>query len=213
MNNNMIASLALLALLACPWSNAQGELAQPTSPGSGDAVAGKFKSQLCQGCHAEDGTSLSTMVPKLAGQNAAYIVKQVGNFQAGMRKHATMNDLAVTVNDAELADVAAYFAGLDKMKGDGSAGDPVGKNLFLNGDPSRKIVSCANCHGQDGKGLKPNPSMIPVIGGQNKDYLLKQLTNFRSGDRNNSLGGVMNGMTESLTDAELESLAEYISVR
>jgi len=213
MNNNMTASLALVVLFATASAYAQNENANPAQPDTGDPVAGKFKSQLCQGCHAEDGNSLSTLVPKLAGQNAAYISKQVRNFQTSMRKHAIMNDLATTVNNDELVDIAAYFASLNKMKGDGSAGNPIGKNLFLNGDPSRMIVSCANCHGTNGKGLEPNPSMVPVIGGQHKDYLLRQLVNFRKGDRNNSRDGVMNGMTKLLTDTELESLAEYISVQ
>ena len=213
MNNSMTTSMALIVLFTTAVAYAQTDNAQATQPRSGDPVAGKSRSQLCQGCHAEDGNSLSTLVPKLAGQNAAYISKQVRNFQAGMRKHAIMNDLAITVNEDELADIAAYFASLNKMKGDGSASNPVGKNLFLNGDPSRMVLGCAYCHGADGKGLEPNPAMIPVIGGQHKDYLLRQLVNFRKVDRSNSPYGVMNGITRTLTDAELEALAEYISER
>jgi cytochrome c553 len=73
------------------------------------------------------------------------------------------------------------------------------------------IVACVTCHGVNGKGLKPSFSMFPVIGGQHKDYLLRELVNFRKGDRSNSPDGIINGMTKSLTDAELEALAEYIS--
>lgn len=213
LNNSMTASMALIVLFTTAVAYAQPDNAQASQPRSGDPVAGKSRSQLCQGCHAEDGNSLSTLVPKLAGQNAAYISKQVRNFQAGMRKHAIMNDLAITVNEDELADIAAYFASLNKMKGDGSASNSIGKNLFLNGDPSRMVLGCAYCHGADGKGLEPNPAIIPMIGGQHKDYLLRQLVNFRKGDRSNSPYGVMNGITRTLTDAELESLAEYVSER
>ncbi len=208
-NTHMMASLALAIMLSTATAHAHAQ----TDQIQGDPVAGKFKSRLCQGCHAEDGNSLTDLVPKLAGQNAAYITKQVRNFQAGLRNHAIMNDLAATVNDAELADIAAYFSSLEKMKGNGSAASPVGKNLFINGDMSRMVVACTTCHGVNGKGLEPNPAMIPVIGGQNKDYLFKQLVNFRNGDRNNSLEGIMNGMTKSLTDAELEALAAYISAQ
>jgi cytochrome c553 len=122
-----------------------------------------------------------------------------------------MNDLAMTVSDEDLVDIAAYFASQDKMKGDGSTGNRNGKDLFLTGHMSRKMVASVNCHGANGKGLESNPLMIPVIGGQNKDYLSRQRVNFRKGDRSNSPDGVMNGITKSLTDAELESLAEYIS--
>ena len=209
MNGKFGAVMAMVALLTTGAVFAENGNVNP--PRAGDPVAGKSKSLLCQGCHGEDGNSLSTLVPKLAGQNAGYISKQVHNFQAGVRKHAIMNDLAVTVNDDDIADIAAYFASRNKMKGDGSTDNQVGKGLFVTGDPARKITACVNCHGANGKGLEPNPSMIPVIGGQNTDYLRRQLVNFRDGDRSNSPDGVMNEMTRSLTDAEIGSLSEYIS--
>lgn len=210
-NSNITAGLALVVLFTSAAAFAQNDNAKSILPRTGDPVAGKDKSQLCQGCHGEDGNSLATLIPKLAGQDGAYISKQVRNFQAGTRTHQIMNDLATTVNDDDLIDIAAYFASLNKMKGDGSASNPVGKNLFLNGDAHRMILGCAYCHGADGKGLEPNPAMIPVIGGQHKDYLRRQLINFRKGDRSNSPYGVMNGITRTLSDTELESLAEYIS--
>lgn len=210
MNRNITTGLAMVALFTTASVFAQNDNAKPMRTHTGDPVAGKSKSLLCQGCHGEDGNSLSALVPKLAGQNEGYITKQVHNFQAGVRKHAIMNDLAMTVNDEDLADIAAYFASREKMNGDGST-NLIGKNLFLTGDMSRKIIACVNCHGTNGKGLDPNPSMIPAIGGQNKDYLNRQLDNFRKGDRSNSPDGVMNGITKSLTDTEIESLAEYIS--
>jgi cytochrome c553 len=211
MNNNITAGLTLVVLFTTAVAFAQNDNAKTIQPRTGDPVAGKNKSQLCQGCHGEDGNSLATPIPKLAGQDAAYIAKQIHNFQTGTRKHRIMSDLATTVNDDDLIDIAAYFSSRNKMKGDGSAGNKIGKDLFLNGDASRKIIACVNCHGAAGKGLEPNTSTCPVIGGQHKDYLHRQLTNFRSGDRSNSPNGIMNGMTKSLTDAELESLAEYVS--
>lgn len=210
-NSRITAGLVLVVLFTTAAAFAQNDNAKSIKPRTGDPVSGKDKSLLCQGCHGEDGNSLSTLIPKLAGQDGEYISKQVRNFQAGTRTHRIMNDLAATVNDNDLIDIAAYFASRNKMKGDGSAGDRFGKDLFLNGDAHRMIFACVNCHGAGGKGLEPNPSMFPVIGGQHKDYLLRQLINFRKGDRSNSPDGVMNGMTKSLTDAELESLAEYIS--
>ena len=209
--NNIGAALTLAAMFTSTAAFAQNDNANSTNPRTGDPAAGKVKSQLCQGCHGEDGNSLAALVPKLAGQNALYISKQVHNFQAGTRSHQIMSDLAATVNDDDIIDIAAYFASRDKMKGDGSADAGIGKELFLNGDASRGIVACVKCHGINGKGIDPNPLMIPVIGGQNKDYLHRQLVNFRKGDRSNSPGGVMNGVSKSLTDPELESLSEYIS--
>jgi cytochrome c553 len=178
--------------------------------GSGNPVAGKDKSLLCQGCHGEEGISVEPLIPKLAGQYSGYIAKQVHDFQNGFRSNPIMNGMAATVDDADLPDIAAYFASRNKMKGDGS-GNALGRNLFLNGDMTRMMVACINCHGVNGKGKTPDNPVFPVIGGQQKEYLRGQLINFRQGDRSNSPGGVMNIVTQKLTNAEIEALAEYIS--
>lgn len=229
--NNIAVGLALIVLLTNPdafaKSTPKGKVA-PAAPleavqmaddspeaiklrsGSGDPVAGKEKSQLCQGCHGEVGISLEGMAPKLAGQYGKYIAKQLRNFQSGTRVHQIMSDIAATVSDDDLADIVAYFASQEKMKGNGSS-NKLGENLFLHGDMSRMMVACVNCHGTNGKGKSPGNPVFPVIGGQHKDYLHGQLLNFRAGDRSNSPGGVMNIITQKMTDAELEALAEYVS--
>jgi cytochrome c553 len=179
--------------------------------GSGDPVAGREKSQLCQGCHGEYGISMEGLIPKLAGQYANYIEKEIRNYQAGIRSHQIMNAMAATIaNDQDLADIAAYFASQDKMQGDGP-GNPDGEEIFLHGDLSKMRLGCVNCHGVRGKGLEAKISMFPVIGGQQKDYIRRQLINFRDGYRTNSPNGIMNRITSSLTDSEIDSLAEYIS--
>jgi len=178
--------------------------------GPGDPVSGREKSELCQGCHGEEGISFEPAVPKLAGQYGAYITKELRNFQAGTRVHQIMSDVAKTINDEDLADISAYFASRKKMKGNGSD-NKLGEQLFLHGDMSRMMVACVNCHGVRGKGKTPTNPVFPVIGGQQKEYLRIQLTNFRAGDRTNSPGGVMNIITQRMTDAELEALADYVS--
>ncbi|MBI3901356.1 MAG: cytochrome c4 [Nitrosomonadales bacterium] len=180
---------------------------------SGDPAAGKEKSILCQGCHGTDGISFEPLVPSLGGQYARYITKQIRNYQAGTRSHQIMNAMVGTIaNETDQADIAAYFASQTKMKGAGAENE-TGKNLFLHGDISRTVVGCINCHGVRGKGLTPNTSLFPVIGGQNKEYVRRQLTLFRDGYRTNSPSGVMNKIAQKLTDAEIEALAEYASAQ
>jgi cytochrome c553 len=181
--------------------------------GPGDPLAGRDKSQLCQGCHGEFGDSTEPYIPKLAGQYGKYISKQVRNYQAGIRSHQIMNAMAATLTDEDLADVSAYFASQAKMKGDHSAENTIGKNLFLYGDLPKMRLACVNCHGVRGKGLDPNTSMFPVIGGQHKEYIRLQLINFRDGYRTNSPNGIMTRIADSLTDTEIESLAEYVSTQ
>jgi cytochrome c553 len=179
--------------------------------GSGNPVEGKARSQLCQGCHGEVGLSAEDLIPNLAGQYALYIAKELRNFQSGERKHQIMNAMAMTIDDHDLMDIAAYFSSQNKMHGDGKGENPVGKNLFTKGDASRGIPPCESCHGANGKGKAPGIATYPVIGGQHKGYLRAQLMHWRSGERSNSPGGAMNNVAKTLTDSEIEALVTYIS--
>lgn len=224
---HMVALLALTALFAGSSVYARDENADPLTgrvgkieesadvikkrTGSGDTVAGKEKSQLCQGCHGEDGNSIDPLVPKLSGQYDKYIAKQLRNYQAGLRTHQIMNAMAATISDEELADISSYFASQPKMKGKASSTNEQGKHLFLKGNISKMVVACVNCHGVGGKGLTPNTSMFPVIGGQHKAYLLKQLRDFKKDERFNSPNAIMNRIVRTLSDEELDVLAEYVS--
>jgi cytochrome c553 len=183
----------------------------------GDASAGKYKSEneRCQECHGSDGNANSNgpegRVAKLAGQYPEYIVKQIRDFRTGERKHDFMSMMAKSIDDADLADIAAYFARQNKMHGDGNGDNAVGKDLFVNGNASRNILPCISCHASGGTPVG-NPRS-PVIEGQEWRYLEKQMIDWRSGERNNSTNGVMNKIAKSLTDAEIQALADYISGR
>lgn len=210
--NNLVTFLLAFTLLASTAAYA-GESADAIKQriGKGDPVAGMTGSQLCQGCHGEFGLSVEDLIPNLAGQYADYIAKQLHDFQSGARTHQIMSAMSKTISDAELIDIAAYYANQNKMHGDGSGNNPVGKNLFLKGDAARNIPSCISCHGKDGKGQAPNIATYPLIGGQHKAYLRAQLLHWRSGERSNSPDGVMNKVAKNLTDAEIEALTDYIS--
>lgn len=178
-----------------------------------DPVAGKEKSLLCQGCHGESGDSTDPLIPKLAGQYGNYISKQVRNYKAGIRTHQIMSPMAATIGDDDLSDISAYFASQPIMKGDKKKDNPLGEKLFLDGNISMLALACVNCHGERGSGLTPQISAFPVIGGQHKNYIRKQLIDFREGTRTNSPNDIMTRMTEPLTDVEIDSLAEYISLQ
>jgi len=214
--NNMTVCLALAVLLAVPSAFAAGGsfadmLKRRT--GSGDPVAGKVKSQICQGCHGVNGNSTDGLIPKLAGQYDDYIIKQMHNYQAGIRSHEIMNGMAAPLNDNDLADIAAYFADQTIMKGNGATPNEKGKNLYLKGNISEMVMTCVYCHGDGGKGINPSTGMYPVIGGQHKAYLLKQLIDFREDDRLNSPNVIMNRIVRSLSNKDLEALAEYLAVQ
>lgn len=178
--------------------------------GKGDPAAGKEKSAMCQGCHGEIGISDSSTFPKLAGQFANYLQKQIRDFQNELRNDPTMSSMAATVTEKQdLLDITAYFASQKHMKGSGKGNDK-GKAIYLEGTVEG-VYACVNCHGENGKGKAPHNAMFPVIGGQHKDYLVKQLTDFNKEDRKNDPSGMMGDIAKKMTPAEIEAVADYLS--
>jgi len=214
---SMTVSLALAVLLAAPpvFAATSGTFDNMLNrrTGSGDPVAGKTKSQMCQGCHGVNGNSTDEMIPKLAGQYDEYVIKQMHNYQSGIRSHEIMNGMAAPLSEKDLADIAAFFADQPIMKGSVAAPNEKGKNIYIHGKISEMVMTCVYCHGDGGKGINPSTGMYPVIGGQHKAYLLKQLIDFREDNRYNSPSVVMNRIVRSLSDKELEEVAEYLSVQ
>jgi cytochrome c553 len=202
-----------MAVLLCAGAAYASDTPEATKlrTGAGNPVLGKTKGMLCQGCHGVTGLSVENLIPNIAGQYADYLTKQIQNFKTMERKHQIMNAMVMTIDDADLPDIVAYFASQKQMKGDGKGGSEIAKKLFMSGDASRGVQACVSCHGENGKGMAPNVSIYPVIGGQHKEYLQAQLNNWRAGERANSPGNVMNKITKSLTDAEIDALSEYLS--
>lgn len=207
MNNNMKFCINALLVVFFTMGVAQAAV--------GDAKAGKDKSAMCQGCHGETGIGIAPNFPHLAGQFAQYIERQVLDFQNTKRADPTMSPMAAAVADAQdLKDIAAYFASQKKMAGTPGANKALaakGEAIFQQGNTDTGVYACASCHGADGRGQNPNNSLFPVIGGQSKDYILKQMNDFRSGERHNDPAGMMGGIAKKMTDAEIDAVAEYVS--
>lgn len=183
--------------------------------GSGDPVAGKAKSVKCQECHGKDGNSTAPNTPKLAGQYASYIERQIRDYQSstppGVHNDPKKSGIASGVTaHQDLLDIAAYFASQKQMKGSGSS-NKIGKKLFTEGNSAKDVYGCINCHGENGKGNAPDNSTFPVIGGQHKNYLIQQITAFNKGKRTNDPSGMMCDVAKHLTTAEIEAVADYIS--
>ena len=77
---------------------------------AGDAAAGKSKSAVCGACHGADGNSANPLWPKLAGQHAPYLVKQLKDFKSGARKDPVMAPMAAPLSDQDMENLAAYYA-------------------------------------------------------------------------------------------------------
>ena len=196
----------LLAVFA-PASSLHAETA------NGDAARGKIlsKAEQCQECHGETGLGTAEHYPKLAGQSAAYIRKQLGDFHAGARKSEIMNAMAANLSPQNMADIAAWFSSAPRWSGEQYNFSAAGQAIFLNGDLLRALPSCASCHGEKGAGSDQGPTPVPAIGGQHESYLANQLHAWKADDRKNSPGDVMNDIARRLSEAEIDALAGYLS--
>jgi len=173
---------------------------------AGDAAAGKTKAAACAACHMADGNSMIPTFPKLAGQHAAYLAKQMAEFKAGTRKDATMFGMTAALSEQDMADIAAFFATQSTSIGSADAAKAaLGKKVYQGGNKETGLAACMACHGPDGKGNAG--AMFPSLSGQHATYIVKQLKEFRSGVRSNEM---MNDIAAKMSDAEIDSTAEFI---
>ncbi len=190
---------------------------------SGDADAGKVKAAACAACHGSNGIGSTDTYPNLAGQHSDYIVKQLKAFKAGDRKDPLMGSMAAPLSEQDMADVAAYFAGLPRSvtNADSGAADtgatasaaPVayvpnpaaGKSLYELGDASRSIGACIGCHGSEGNS---DVLIYPNLANQHPEYIAKQLNNFKNKDRVNY---AMNQFAGGMTEDDIADMAAYFA--
>ena len=213
-------SYCVLALLALPafWSSAAWS--------KGSANDGATKAATCLACHGANGNSTNAEWPSLAGQNAAYIERQLHLLHDGKRVGKTgdaaagmMPPMASTLSDQDIEDVAAYYA---MQVPTGLEADPsfweAGQKLYRSGDRERGIPACAACHGPVGRG---NPTAgYPALRGQQSMYVIKQLGAYSSDARytKNAKGAteggdnaaIMNTIAKRLTEEDMRNLASYI---
>jgi cytochrome c553 len=164
----------------------------------GDAANGGKLAYTCMGCHGIENYKNAYpkySVPKLAGQNAAYVVAALGEYQSGSRWHPTMQGFASALSDQDRADLAAHFSGLAKAP---ASADPAGA-------PPPQAETCAACHGKNGQGTMDE---YPNIGGQHVDYLAQALNDYRRGKRRNP---IMQPFAQRLTQDDIRTLAEFFS--
>ncbi|AMK28719.1 Cytochrome c4 [Pseudomonas putida] len=184
--------------------------ATAAGPIKGDAAAGQAKTAVCGACHNPDGNSLAPNFPKLAGQGEPYLNKQLHDIKDGKRTVPEMTGLLANFNDQDLADIAAYFA---SQKGSVGAADPKlverGSALFNGGNLENGLPACTGCHSPNGAGLAL--AKFPHLSGQHAQYVSKQLTDFREGNRTNDGDAmIMRNIAGKLSNKDIEALSSYI---
>ena len=179
---------------------------------AGNAAAGEGKAAMCIGCHNIPGYQASFpeiyKVPKIAGQNAKYIVAALNGYKKGERKFPSMRAIASSLSEQDMADLAAYYEQLGKGEGSAPAeAQPAPENVA-------KLLAqanCASCHGANFS--KPIDASYPKLAGQYADYLYQALKAYQT-DHNAIVGrsnAIMMGMARPFTHPEIHAIASYLS--
>jgi cytochrome c553 len=201
----------LMAVVAVANANEPAKATYKGDPAKGQALG----STICAACHNADGNSTVSANPKLAGQNADYLYKQMTNFKSvdgkpPERVNAIMNGMISPFNEEQLRDLSAYFSS-QTQKGEVAKNldtIPLGQKLYRGGNMAKGLPACAGCHGPAGAGM---PALFPRIGGQFPEYIETQLNSFRSESRANDPNQMMRMVAIKMTDVEIKAVADYIA--
>lgn len=152
----------------------------------------------CLSCHGLDGAGDGVSTPRLAGLDAGYLQKQLGDYADGTRPDEVMGPIAKWLDDGDRRAVAAWYAGLPPPGGTRPV-TPV-PAIYLTG-------GCGSCHGPDGQGVGAGN---PAISGQPAGYTLDQLRRWKRAERRNDPRGVMADAVADLTDVEMRAIAAWL---
>jgi cytochrome c553 len=205
----LMAVAGLCGLLALS-AQAQEKKANKADPARGQQIV----NQVCVACHAADGNSTIAANPKLAGQHADYLYKQLVEYSAkpggktAIRENPVMAGFASSLSDEDKRNVAAYFATQKAKPGAARVMQTLdlGQRLYRVGVFDKGVPACAGCHGPAGGGI---PSQYPRLSGQHAEYTETQLKAFRDGGRRNN--EPMQQIAARLSDAEIKAVADYVA--
>lgn len=162
--------------------------------------------QKCGICHGDNGEG-SSAYPRLAGQNAEYMAKQLDDFKSG-RREGTMNEMAADLTRDEMISLAEYFSAKPSLshRVRDKEFSAVGYYIYHYGNKYSEVPACETCHGVNGMGT----TKLPRLAGQHKHYLSGQLQDFNDRKRTND-NAIMHSVASKLTEFEIEAVSLYIS--
>ena len=190
-----LAATALLAAHAGAWADGAKR--------AEEIVQGK-----CSVCHGVDGESSSPAFPRLAGQHARYVERQLADYRSGRRKSSAMQPMVEPLTPEDFPLLGAYFEQQPTFAH--PVDDPelaqVGRYIYLRGNADSGVPACASCHGESGQGS----ATLPRLAGQHASYTERQLKQFGQRERTND-NAVMHAVASRLTALETRAVASYVS--
>ena len=193
-----LVSAGLTLLMALPVATQAADLKRAE-----EIVGGR-----CFLCHGMEGEAASALYPRLAGQHAEYIAKQLSDFKSGKRKSDTMSGMVTDLTAEEMKALGAFFEQKKPSHSGRTDADlaAVGRYIFTKGNQYSGVASCTSCHGPKGYGTP----QLPRLAGQQPLYLENQLKQFNTRERNND-NAVMHSIASKLTELEVKAVSSYIS--
>jgi cytochrome c553 len=179
------------------------------------ATKGATNIAACVSCHGAQGEGMAaTGFPRIAGQSAYYIGKQLAAYANDARVNPVMGPIAKALGPQQIRDVSAYYATL----GTGAAplaqaaammrGSERARTLDSVGDETKGVQACINCHGPGGTG---EPPIYPYLSGQHASYLTAAMAQWKTGARKTDMSGQMPHIGSQLSDADVAALSAYYS--
>jgi cytochrome c553 len=184
--------------------------ALPVAAAPGNPARGQGKAAACAGCHGADGNGGADPVwPKLAGQEADYIAKQLADFKSGARKDPIMAGMSAPLSAQDMKDIGAYYASLKRKAGAArdAALAKAGEKIYRGGNAKMGVTACMSCHGPSGHGIPPR---YPGVSGQSAAYAEKQMLAFKIGARAND-GDIMTRIAFRMSEHEIKAVADYMA--
>jgi cytochrome c553 len=202
--------LLLLATAACaPPTNETG--AAFTRDGQVIAMGGGKggPTNACFSCHGLDGAGDGVSVPRLAGLDAGYMQKQLEDYGARVRQDEVMSEVARWLDDDDRRAVSVWYASLPAPNATAASfpAPAPAPALYMNGDASRGIPACAQCHGADGQGVGYGN---PALTAQPAAYTIAQIQKWQRAERRNDPRGVMRQAVAGLTAGETAEIAAWL---
>lgn len=157
---------------------------------AGDPEAGRKVAGSCRTCHGVDGYAKIPIAPHIGGEPAGYLAAQLTAFRDGTRVHEMMSVVAKGLSDAQIADVAAWYAAQNAV-------------ATLTADAGNAPAACVACHGAEGIAVFED---APNLAGETNIYIDTQLKAFRSGKRTHE---IMSEIAAGMTDQEIRAAADW----
>ena len=167
----------------------------------------------CRNCHGDRGIGDgSGGFPRLTGQLAFYLYKQLQDFASDTRPSPVMTPITQALSDQDRQDVAAYYASVKGPLFPLPILDPDlvqrGGMISAAGIPEKGVPACITCHGEAGSGMAPS---FRYLAGQYAPYLQYQMDSFRLGRRKNSPLGVMSEIAGKMNDDDINAVSQYLA--